>query len=88
MFLQAAATAEYIRKEIQKMSNFSIHDIKTVRELYFEDDVNRCLHNGWILLSVGFDTEGDNPGKVYILGSLNENADVPKTSRLDKLRKE
>lgn len=50
------------------MDKFSIYDIKQVKEFYDSDDVNRHLKLGWILLSVGFNTEDGETCKVYILG--------------------
>ena len=72
------------------MSDFSIHDVKTVDELYDKNDVNRYLKSGWVLLSVGFNTEDEETGKVYILGNteiVNPTAIDPE-SRLARLRNE
>lgn len=52
------------------MSEFSIHDVKTVEELYDMNDVNRYLQSGWVLLSVGFNTVDEETEKVYIVPFL------------------
>lgn len=54
------------------MPDFSIHDVKSVKELYDEGDVNRQLQSGWVLLSVGFDVVDGESQKVYILGSTKK----------------
>lgn len=55
------------------MSDFSIHDIKHVEEFYDPDEVNNLLKSGWVLLSVGFNTEDKETYKVYILGNTELN---------------
>ena len=72
------------------MSDFSIHDVKTVDELYDLNEVNRRLKDGWKLLAVGFNTVDEEPCKVYILGNVDNikpNA-IDSNSRLAKLRNE
>lgn len=54
------------------MTDFSIHDVKTVDEFYDKDDVNRKLQSGWVLLSVGFDAIDGESQKVYILGKTKD----------------
>lgn len=72
------------------MSDFSIHDVKTVEELYDMNDVNRYLKSGWVLLSVGFNTEDEETGKLYILGNTEivNPKSVDPESRISKLRNE
>lgn len=70
------------------MSDFSIHDVKVVCEIYSEEKVNNLLRNGWVLLSVGFNTEDNVTNKVYILGATDAEKEVPVTPRLNKLREE
>lgn len=54
------------------MSEFSIHDVKIVEEIYDVDEVNNMLQSGWILLSVGFETIDNESCKVYILGNIKQ----------------
>ncbi len=70
------------------MPDFSIHDVKVVCEIYSEEKVNNLLRNGWVLLSVGFNTEDNVTNKVYILGATDAEKEAPVTPRLNKLREE
>ena len=50
------------------MLAFSIHDVKSVEELHNPGQVNCALEKGWRLLSVGFESDGEESEKIYILG--------------------
>lgn len=72
------------------MSDFSIHDVRTVDELYDYGEVNRRLKDGWKLLAVGFDTVDEESRKVYILGNVKDIDPhaIDPNSRLSQLRNE
>ena len=62
---------------------FCIHDVKTVTELYDEKQVNNCIRDGWVLLSVGLATRDINDHvKTYILGHVDEDALKPSPENL------
>lgn len=70
--------------------SFDISTIKTVIELYDENQVNSHLKSGWILLSVGFNTVDGENEKTYILGSTEtkKTFSLSPDSRLEQLRRE
>ena len=61
-------------------------DIKTVREVYGCESAQSYIDDGWYLLSVGFDSDGDGSHPVYILGNTEKIARKP--SRLEKIIKD
>ena len=70
------------------MNPFSIHNVKTVVEVYEESEVNRLLRGGWVLLSVGFHAVDGEMHKTYILGNTDTKDPYSSNlnSRLAKLR--
>lgn len=55
---------------------FSMHDVREVREVYSDNDANSFIANGWVLLSAGFDSgsaSGEHDShQVYILGRTKD----------------
>lgn len=48
-------------------------EFKQVTEVHSDYEVNNLLKEGWTLLSVGFNTVGENNNQLtYVLGSLEE----------------
>ena len=68
------------------MTEFNIHEVKRVKYLYDEGQVNFFIGLGWKLLSAGFTTIDGNLKTCCILGSvLDEDPKTPEEEILEHL---
>ena len=67
--------------------DFDIHKVKTVKEVWCEEDVQKCINSGWVLLNVCEVRNTEFSDRCYVLGSCEPPRPLGNNSKLQELLK-